>query len=121
MDSRHTPQDLVPDSLMRQLASTILSFAAITAPISTAVILTQDRPYELAIGITALVFGLWLMRNALSTTLLVISLLLITFISGISSMFGEGTVTTALVIVQVPLLLLTMNLNKWTAFSLIVA
>ena len=121
MDSRHTPQDLVPDSLMRQLASTILSFAAITAPISTAVILTQDRPYELAIGITALVFGLWLMRNALSTTLLVISLLLITFISGISSMFGEGTVTTALVIVQVPLLLLTMNLNKWAAFSLIVA
>ena len=121
MDSRHSPQVLVPDSLMRQLALKILSFAAITAPVATAVILTQDRPYELAIGISAVVVGLWLMRNALSTTLLVISLLLITFISGISFMFGEGTVTTALVIVQVPLLLLTMNLNKWAAFSLVIA
>ena len=35
-------------------------------------------------------------------------------------MFGEGTVTTALVIIQVPLLLLTMNLNKWASFTLIV-
>ncbi len=61
------------------------------------------------------------MRNALSTTLMVISMMLIAFISGISSMFGEGTVTTALGNVQVPLLLLTMNLNKWAAFNLIVA
>ncbi len=106
---------------MRQLASTILSFAAITAPIATAVILTQDRRIGILLlfRLYASVYGT--MRNALSTTLLVISLLLITFISGISSMFGEGTVTTALVIVQVPLLLLTMNLNKWAAFSLIVA
>ena len=121
MDSRHTPQDLVPDSLMRQLALKILSFTTIVAPIATGVILTQDRPYESAIGITVLVFGIWLMRNALSTRLLVSSMILVAFISGISSMFGEGTVTTALVIVQVPLLLLTMNLNKWAAFSLIVA
>ena len=118
MDSQHTPQDLVPNNLMRQLALKILLFAAITAPIVTGVFLTQDRPYELATGIWAAVVGLWLMRNALSTTLLVISLMLIAFISGISSMFGEGTVTTALVIVQVPLLLLTMNLNKWSSFAL---
>ena len=120
MDSQHTPQDLVPNNLMRQLALKILLFAAITAPIVTGVFLTQDRPYELAIGIWAAVVGLWLMRNALSTTLLVISLLLITFIFGISSMFSEGYVTTALVIVQVPLLLLTMNLNKWSSFALII-
>ena len=58
MDSRHTPQDLIPDNLMRQLALTILSFAAISAPIATGVVLTQDRPYELTIGILAAVVGL---------------------------------------------------------------
>ena len=113
MDLKNTaPSNLIPDHLMRKIALTLLALGAIAAPIMTAINTFNGLDWHFPTFTAICIVITWLFRKKIPTPWLVNIARLLAISVGMNAISIHHEVVAALVSLQMPLLLLTLNWSR---------